>query len=103
MNSLRKLTSFWIVAMADPYLSSKKSYERQLNMWGFKKNFKHADLKIIKARYANIVQQKVRFGIRISGNRADGRQLKKIDRCFIPSSEKYRRMCILFPRIICLV
>jgi len=72
----------------------------QLRRWGFRKNCKHPDLKIVKARYANVVQLKVKFDIRFGGNRLDELQLKKLDRCLIPESEKYKRTCIPFPNIV---
>lgn len=74
----------------------------QLRRWGFKRNLKHPDLMIVKARRAILVKRKVKFDIRFRGDRLDEAQLKKLDDCLIPISKKYKRTCFPFPNFICL-
>ncbi|PQE13394.1 multiple ankyrin repeats single kh domain protein [Rutstroemia sp. NJR-2017a BVV2] len=70
--------------------ASKRSYERQLKRWKFEKNWKYDALRIVKARYTSLLQQRVIFDVRFNGNCLDELVWKKFDDYRVPLSDKYR-------------
>jgi hypothetical protein len=66
-----------------------------LKKWKFEKNWKYDALRIVKAKYASIIQWRVVFDVRFNGNCLDELEWKKFVDYRVPLSDKYKSTFIL--------
>ena len=79
---------------------SKTAYERQVKRWGFRKNLKQNETKMIMKKLANRARQQNKLDVYVGGNLMPASAItSKISRLYVPASEQYAGPRMLRSRI----